>query len=145
MSEGLDICQRIIDARGADAIVRIENVAVGSVGEAARLFGLSDHPDAFLEVPEEEAAAVLVAVLSTDMAYHCPILPPAEAEHLARAFLGAFAGARPRFYTNGDFAKLRSAPASWPAWFPVTDATFDTGVLVLARGRVGCAWFMDED
>lgn len=141
----MDVCRRIIEARGDDAIVRIEDVAVGSVGEAARRFGLSDHPEAFVEVLEEEAAAVLAAVLSTDMAYHCPIVPLAEAERLARAFLDVFAGSQPRFYTNGDFAKLRSAPGTWPAWFPVTDATFDTGVLVLAQGRVGCAWFMDED
>ena len=145
MSEGMDPCRRIVEARGEGSIVRIEEGSADSLGEAARRFGLSDHPDAFVEVPEGEAVAVLVALLSADMAYHCPIVPPAEAQRLARAFIEAFAGTKPRFYTNGDFGKPGAVPGAWPTWFAATGATFDGGVLVLAEGRVGCAWFMDED
>ena len=142
----MDICQRILHARpGGELIVRIEAADAASPGEVARRFGLADVPGAYVEIDAAEARSVLAAVLAEDMAYGSPLMPRAAAEHLAREFIGLFGREQVRFYTNGEWGRPRAAPHLGPGWVPVTDATFDTGVLVLAPGRIGCAWFMDED
>jgi len=142
----MDICQDIIQARGAgDLIVRIEPVAVECPMQAARLFGLFDAPDIYVEVSKDEARAVLVAMLVKDMAYGCPLVAPAEASRLADAFLGAIGSGTRRYFTNGDYGRPRVHPDIGPSGTPATAHTFDSGVLVLAAAQVGCAWFMDED
>ncbi len=140
-----DVCARIREARGDDAIVRIENVAVSSAGEAAGLFGLATAPWIYREVSREEARAVLLCVLEKDMAYRCELMPADAAASLADAFLSSFDAARARHFSNGDIALRARAKGHGQGWHPATDATFDSGVLVLDADRVGCAWFMDED
>lgn len=126
------ICARLVDERDAgDCIVRVDDVEVRSAGEAARRFGLRASAEIYGEIPREEARAVLVAVLTRDMAYDCELMTASAAASLADQFLAQFDAGSARCFTN--------------AGHPATDATFDTGILVLDAGRVGCAWFMDED
>lgn len=143
--EAQDVCARIREARGDDAIVGIANVAVSSAGEAAGLFGLATAPRIYRRVSREEARAVLLCVLEKDMAYRCELMTADAAASLADAFLGSFDAARASYFTNGDHGLPRDTFGHGPTWNPATDATFDTGILVLDAGRVGCAWFMDED
>jgi hypothetical protein len=69
------------------------------------------------------------------MAYNSEIMPEARAAELAECFLGQF-GVGARFFTHGTFYEERwqIADSVWsgPSWDPVTEATFDTGVLVFA-------------
>ena len=139
------MCARLREARGDDVIVGVENVWAASADEVAALFGLATAPWIYREISRDEARAVLVAVLEKDMAYRCDLMTPAAAAFLADAFLGLFDSARARHFTNGEYGQPRGRFGHGPAWNPATDATFDTGVIVLDAGRVGCAWFMDED
>lgn len=54
----------------------------------------------------------------------------AQAEQLTAEFLEQF-GAQARYFTNN--------------WCSVTDATFDTGVIVIGALQSGCLWVEDED
>jgi len=139
----LDICERIIAARGGDLIVDIKPVALNSPSEAACLFGLFDSPEIYSEVSKVEAQAVLVTALTKDMAYNSPLVPLADATKLAAEFIDAFGKENARYYTNGDYGRPRSTPGA--SWIPATEHTFDTGVLIVASKHAGCAWFMDED
>jgi hypothetical protein len=141
----LEIVSQIVAARGGDLVVGVQSGAANSVEDAAGEFGLSPSPDTYFEVTAEEARAVLKTVLAFDMAYHCELVPLPEADRLASEFVGEFVDEGASYYTNGTFGKPRKAPGVGPSWAPATNATFDTGVLVLTRERIACAWFMDED
>lgn len=141
----LDIVSRIMAARGGDSIVDIRNEWADSVEVAANKFGLASSPGIYFEVSRQEAKAVLKAILAEDMAYSCELMPQLDAEKLASAFVGEFIDEAARYYTNGDFGKPREEPGVGPGWTPATDATFDTGILVVTGTRIACAWFMDED
>ena len=51
------------------------------------------------------------------------------------------------FYTNATFPPRTNPPRpDWAgSWDPVTDATFDTGIVALDAKTVGLMWFEDED
>ena len=54
-------------------------------------------------------------------------------------------GASHRFLTNGQFKHGAAAGLVLSHWDPATDATFDTGVLMLGAGESGCVWVAEED
>ncbi len=100
----------------------------------ANEFGLYDDPSAFAEVSASQAHSLVTSILHKDMAYSQPLMTEDRAQELTKQFFAKFGG-RARFYSNG-----------WPdAWNPATDATFDTGVLVLGEDCAGCLWVEDED
>ncbi|WP_192311768.1 hypothetical protein [Pseudoxanthomonas sp. PXM02] len=141
----MGIEDRIIQARGGGVIVGIRAVQGCTLEDAAGHFGLFPERAHYFEIDAAEAQAVLVAVLSRDMAYGINLVPPDEAQALAAAFVGQFAKESAGYYTNGDYGKPKTTSGVGPGWNPVTDATFDTGVLVVSPSRIACAWFMDED
>lgn len=145
----MNICERISEARDEGAsIVRILSVSVASPLEAARALGLWDSAANF-ELTQSDAAAVLCALLVEDMAYNSPIVPVREAEELTKEFIEAIGGEDSMFFTNARWAKpsrvRHTASLELKGWIPATPHTFDSGILVLAGSRIGCAWFMDED
>ena len=116
---------------------------------------------------EALAADLLTSVLSFDLAYDCAraVSPLPLAKNLAREFLALF-GSAPGLFTNADLTRRplphrpvrgpHFVPQDWKqpeqvelprpgAWDPLTRATFDCGVLVMSRQRIGCLWVEDED
>ncbi|MEO1075960.1 MAG: hypothetical protein AAFX41_08350 [Bacteroidota bacterium] len=86
-------------------------------------------------------------MLHQDLAYDSDRMPLREAERLAEAFLSMFED--PVVLTNGSWGipttqtseRLRTGPS----WFPITDSTFDGGIVCVGRERVGIVWVQDED
>ena len=111
-----------------------------SVTDVARAFGLSTDPSCYHEVVESTARAIAVHVLTRDLAYHSEVIPTDDALELVSLFFELCRGPSGRFFSNGDFSL--KPPASW---IPATEATFDTGVLIVGSARSGCLWVEDED
>jgi hypothetical protein len=102
--------------------------------ELAKEFGLNNDPSPFEPVAASNAVLLVASILHKDMAYRQPLMTEERAKELTEQFLGQF-GADAKFFSNG-----------WPGgWSPATDATFDTGVLVIGKDRSGCIWVEDED
>lgn len=139
----MDIHQKIQKARGC-SVVGVKEASVDSVEAAAERFGLSSQSGIYKKIERTEAIEVLKAVLHKDMAYGVKIMSSEKAKNLANAFISEFDD-EAVFYTNGEFGKPRTNPTIGLSWSPATDATFDTGVIVLSNGVIGCAWFEDED
>ena len=91
------------------------------------------------EIDCTTAAATLCYTLSHDLAYDSREIPDEDAKELTKDFLGLF-DQEPRYFTSGriDADGLRS-------WNPLTNATFDTGIVVVDDLRIGIAWCHDED
>jgi hypothetical protein len=107
--------------------------------------GLFADRGIYHEISRDEALAVLQAILHRDMAYQAEVMPHADAEELAKSVLAVYMASSDRYFTNGDFGKLRPNPNVGPGWNPATHSTFDTGVLVLASNKSMCFWVQDED
>ena len=139
----MDIYKKIQKSRGG-CIAGIKDAKVKSVESAAELFGLSKDGGIYREVERVEAIEVIKNVLHKDMAYGVKIMSLEKAKNLAEEFIHSFGG-EAKIYTNGEYGKPRKNQNVGPSWSPATDATFDTGVIVIANDVVGCAWFADED
>ena len=96
-------------------------------------------PGAWIELDTQEALEVAIRVLSVDLAYKMPVMAIDLAQRLAHRFLACFdTGAV--FLTNGSLARAGSR-----AWSPLTNATFDTGIVAVSSRRGGLLWVVDED
>lgn len=112
---------------------------------AAPSFGLAGARGIYGEIDASQAVSVLQRVIHCDLAYGVELVPPAQARRLAVAFVQAAGGPGARFFTNGSHGLPTPSVACGVSWSPATDATFDTGILVLAPQRAACLWFEDED
>lgn len=118
-----------------------------SLVELAAEFGLAPNLASYKEIDSASARRLAELILSQDLAYHAGIMPTILAAELTDRFLAQFGTDGVSFYTNGTFheapgQKLKRAGNSWE---PVTEATFDTGILVLGPRCSGCLWVEDED
>jgi hypothetical protein len=119
-----------------------------TVPDLACEFGLLDDPACYREIDREAARRLVQLILHRDLAYFGKIMSQARAVQLAECFLDQF-DTHARFYTNGTFhespEQLTPAVRFGLSWDAVTNATFDTGVLVISPQGAGCLWVEDED
>jgi hypothetical protein len=116
--------------------------------EVAQTFSLNDDNSHYRTITKIEAEEILARLLHEDLAYNSEIMSWETARNLTKEFLREFEEAQSRFYTNINFATDRQGrPDLWvgPQWNPVTDATFDAGVIAIAPERAACLWVEDED
>jgi hypothetical protein len=107
--------------------------------------GLYANPGIYRQISADEAIAVIKAILHQDMAYKAELMPHQQAEELAKSLLAEYAANSARYFTNGDFGKLGQDTNVVPGWNPATNATFDSGVLVLGIHKSRCLWVQDKD
>lgn len=109
-------------------------------------FGFTGQGAAWRTVNQSLAARIIELILRRDLAYGGPLLKPETAQAAARTFFDLFAPPS-LFLTNSHFDS-EGDPAillSQRSWTPITDATFDTGIIAVNTGRVGIFWAEDED
>jgi hypothetical protein len=103
--------------------------------------GLEPLGRAWVEVNAQRAESVLAALLHKDLAYKSEVMREHTARWLASEFLRGFGRYGSRFATNSS-----DMPDQMPwSWTPATDATFDSGVVVIGEAGSGIYWVADED
>jgi len=114
-------------------------ISTNNIIDIANAFGLSTDSKTYNEIDAETACHILTEILHSDLAYNSEIMPLQKAAELASRFLKQYPERDCRFFTNGSlFLK-----ANVKSWNPATDATFDTGVIVLGPNNSGCLWVED--
>ncbi len=108
----------------------LSSLSAPTLAELAQEFGLRNDAACYREIDEASARLTVQRLLYRDLAYSAEIMPERQAEQLTEEFFAQFGGGA-RFFTNNGC--------------PVTEATFDEGVLVLGSHRSGCLWVEDED
>jgi len=141
----MDVFDVIRTERSAGKVFAGTTTGAKSVVALAGAFGLKGDASLYHQVDAEMARAILVAVLHRDLAYGNRLLSLARAEELAGQVMQRFPGAGVRFLTNGQFKHGAAAALVLSRWDPATDATFDTGVLMLGTTESGCVWVAEED
>ncbi len=141
----MSVVDEILTAHDHGARCGVSAATNPSVVDVAAEFGLRAERRVYREIDAATARAVVCHVLSRGLVYHTRYMSPDEADRLAAAFLDLF-GPAALYFGNGwrppDVPGERMMSNSWT---PATDATFDTGVVVVGPERSGCLWVEDED
>ena len=95
------------------------------------------------------AARTLAYLLHQWLAYPREFMPPAEAQALADRFVASF-GPDPICLTNAEWFGGEPGPLPDPrgpslSWMPITESTFDAGVVCFGNGQAGMLWFEEGD
>lgn len=107
--------------------------------------------DLGLMTPLDRATAqrLLALVIRFDLAYEAEITAAATADELAERIVSTMPPTT-KWFSNGDYGLTlgpvlaADAPPSL-GWMPLTDATFDTGVIGASDEHLLVVWFLDED
>ncbi|MEP7096386.1 MAG: hypothetical protein ABI748_01880, partial [Dokdonella sp.] len=104
--------------------------------------------DGWLEISAYDARIVAAAVLQRDLAHDAEIMSRAEATELAEAFLD-LAPEPHVYFTNGSWADLfdeeNKSSSDSVSFDPISNATFDAGVICVGDGVTAILWVEDED
>jgi hypothetical protein len=102
--------------------------------------------DEWHELRRAEARLVIREILWHDLAYGSRIMEGAAAAGFADEFL-AFFEPDARFFTSAAFHEHQIFVDLYgiATSYPLTEATFDTGVVAVDRRSVGIVWAEDED
>lgn len=137
----MDICEEINNLRNRGYInCGIVDESL-SLKKLALRFELFFEPNTYKEISYKQTVSLLRNILHCDLAYNSKIMSQAKAENLTTRFLDCFNKESVQYYTNGDFYEINPTHG----WNPATNATFDTGILVISKSKVGCLWVEDED
>ncbi|MBD2438830.1 hypothetical protein [Nostoc sp. FACHB-110] len=100
--------------------------------------GLGTH---WKEIHQAAAQKISAFVLTKDLAYSSKIMTIEEAEEITTKMFNFFQNSC-KFFTNAVFVNNYSALSAWDS---LTDATFDTGIIIVSARLIGILWVKDED
>jgi len=86
------------------------------------------------------ALGCLQHLLYYDLAYQRPLMEQKTAQFIAGSFMALFSSYDCRFCTNGSFDENGLLN-----WTPITESTFDHGVIAFDEQSIGMIWAQDED
>lgn len=104
------------------------------------ILGFAKPWETLYPISREEAQRRLANLAAYDQAYDWPADSIEIAAECAREFVESFAEDC-RFFTNST----HRIDASSRAWRPLTNSTFDSGVIAISAERGGVLWFEDDD
>ena len=92
------------------------------------------------QIERAEALGSIERILCCDLAYQRPLMEEKTATFIAESFLALFSSYGCHHCTNGSFDER-----SMLRWSPISDSTFDHGVVAFDDEHVGIIWAQDED
>lgn len=130
---------------GADYVNDYRELLDGYVSD----LGFNKIGKGWVEIDRRLAVMILVDVLHRDMAYDHEVMNLRDANFAAEAFVQLFVE-KARFFTNGSRGNIESVERPnglriGPSWNPITNATFDAGVVAFDGSQIGLLWVEDED
>lgn len=100
------------------------------------------------EVDRKNAAEILKSLLYKDMAYDECLMPLHDAHRLTEQFFSLFSPDC-RIYSNSNWNKNEYTNKFFEFGFrsfnSLTEATFDSGLIMIQEDKIGIIWFEDED
>ncbi|NUO50266.1 MAG: hypothetical protein HOV80_15535 [Polyangiaceae bacterium] len=115
---------------------------------AARVNGFRALGSEWRQIDQADALAISFNVLHRDLAYGASMMTRQAAEQLAREVL-TLIPEPVAYFTNGTWAEGFAAEATSPygaiSWKPISDATFDAGIIAVGAEKTVLLWVQDED
>lgn len=123
-----------------DKIKETENITT-IIDTLVTQMGCTGIGDRWKEIGKKAAEKIIIRVLTKDLAYSSKIGSSTKAAEVLAEILNFFPGDR-QFFTNALFSDDYSEISSWDS---ITQATFDTGVVIVSDRKIGILWVKDED
>jgi hypothetical protein len=131
----------------ADRVGQFSNSAA-EIDAFVSSLGFKGISDRWQLVSISDANTILAHVLARDLAYNGPIMAESAAQSLSDRFL-AFFDRDVLCFTNGTYhvppVESSNAVQVRAGTDPISESTFDTGVVCLDTRRIGIVWMEDED
>jgi hypothetical protein len=106
-------------------------------------FSLAPHPEWLREITQDQAAEIIKTILWKDLAYSSEMIAEQSANERAKYLVALFYDGSAKIYTNGDWVNYHNKRSCGSN--PLTDSTFDAGVLFVGGNYAACIWVDDED
>jgi hypothetical protein len=119
--------------------------------------GLKPLGSSWRPIDRQEAQEIILLILAQDLAYNSEIMSVELARSLSEQFLALFDDSC-QYFTNGNFRSYylnrvdeqahplkKNTPHVFGGWMPLTEATFDTGVICFDETYTALIWVEDED
>ena len=114
--------------------------------------GLPFHAlgDSWQKIEAPTAVRIATCVLHRNLAYNLEHMDESLARTLAELFVKKHFSEDTRFFTNKHpenekFAEKDFDDISLVSWMPVTNSTFDAGIIGINSKQIGMLWVQDED
>jgi hypothetical protein len=105
--------------------------------------GLARKPDWLEEIDVQQGTEIIEAILWKELAYNDELMDRTLARSYAEEFMNSFVESDCRLYSNGKWQTYHESNAF--SFNPMTEATFNAGVLVIHREYAAMLWVEDED
>lgn len=136
----MDVCEEInnlhdcgyLNCGIVDESLTLQELALG--------FELFFRPNLYFEISYQQAALLLIRILTPNLPYNSKNMYGVKAKELTTRFLNCFDEESAQYYTNGDLYDAQPIRG----WTPATSAIFDTGILVISKLKAGCLWVEDD-
>ncbi len=98
----------------------------------------------WIELKITDAERLLTTLLHKDMAHRCESMPIDLVLATIRLFFDQFSETA-KFFTNAEWHPDKAGVLSIQTWNPITNATFDSGIVACDNHQIGMIWIEDED
>ncbi|OCA85076.1 hypothetical protein [Pseudobacillus wudalianchiensis] len=122
---------------------KMDTTGTAVVDSFVKELGFRPIGEKWEQITQHEARNILMYLFSMDMAYDAELESKPLADELSDYFLSTFS-LQSKIFTAGYFEE-NSGFFKLQTWEPITDATFDTGIVVLDANKIGILWVEDED
>ena len=104
-----------------------------------------------IKISDKKLACDIITILiHQDLAYDAEMIPLEEAALLANKFFSLFSNQAAYFFNSTwnehEHSQVdKDFKLGLSSWTSLTEATFDSGIIICDNDKIGIAWFADED
>jgi len=111
---------------------------------------LKDFKESFREIDDVALAKnILTTLLHKDLAYGVELMPLDKAGLFTDRFFSLFSSQALYFsnsvWNENEYTPDKAFEFGLSSWAPLTELTFDSGIVICDNSKIGIIWFSDDD
>ncbi|MED3728545.1 hypothetical protein [Priestia filamentosa] len=122
---------------------RTQHSSLDDINHFVKQLGYQGLGNDWDSVDEQMARRIITYILSMDLAYDSDLDSTPIAGELCDYFISLLSS-QAEYYTNAHFEE-DSGHFRLEEWSSISTSTFDTGIIVVDRDKIGILWVEDED
>lgn len=118
-----------------------------SLSKTLKRLGFFDNTERLDTISVELAREIIARILWKDLAYSAELMPKNKAYEFADNILDEYHTRQCTIYTNSTWeeCKTENLNLELSRYNPMTNATFDSGIIIKHPNYCFCIWVEDED
>lgn len=98
------------------------------------------EPTRWVVVNKKQAEMILTNILSKDMTYKTELMSKEDAQEITNDYLNNFKEENTTYFSNGLYVNTEVR-----GWNPISNESWDTGIICIDDNKVAILWFVDGD